>query len=97
MATINVQSVQFTPDRELLKLIDSKIERLEGKFQEIIDVTVFLKLDSKRSKIKDKVVEIRANMPGFQVFSSHMDKKFENALDLSLRKIQRQIRDAKKR
>ncbi len=97
MATINVQTVQFTPDRKLLELIDSKIKRLEGKFQGIIDITVFLKLESKRSNIKDKVVEIRANMPGFQAFSSQVDKRFENALDHSIRKIRRQIRDAKRR
>jgi len=97
MVTINVQTVHFTPDKKLLDLIDSKIKRLESKFQGINDVTVWLKLESKRSQIKDKVVEIRANMTGFQAFSSQVDKKFESAFDLSLRKIQRQIRDAKRR
>lgn len=88
---ITIQAIQFTADEKLIQLIEKKVARLSDHFKNILDITVFLKLDGRRAHIKDKVVEIRANLPGIQAFSCENDKKFESALDSCLRGLRRQI------
>jgi len=97
MLTIRIETQQFTADQKLLDLIDKNLRKLEDRYQRLTDITVFMKLETKRHNIKDKVVEIRANLPGNQVFSSQVDKRFESAFKASFEKIKRQLRDTKKR
>jgi len=91
---VNIQNVRFTADSKLLDYINKKIGKLATFNDRIMSVDVFLKLDNVVHQIKDKIVEIRVQIPGRQFFvkasSKSFEESFENSLDSIITKIKRQ-------
>lgn len=77
---VKIQSIKFTADRKLLDFIDQKVNKLERYFDHIIDAEVFLRA-GKPQEVNNKVVEIRLNVPGSDLFASKQSKTFEEATD----------------
>ena len=75
---IKIHSAGFTADQKLVGFIQDKMQRLGTFYDKIIDVDVFLKLDC-HAKIRDKVVEVRTNVPGSTLFAENTAMSFENA------------------
>jgi len=89
---IQIQAIQFTADQKLVNFIERKLQKLEQFFDRIIDAEVYLSLDSRASHIKDKVVKIKVNVPGSQVIATESSKIFEEAVDMSVHSLKRQIK-----
>jgi putative sigma-54 modulation protein len=87
---LNIQSIHFTADSKLVDFISKKLEKLETYDDKIITADVFLKLDS-HQKVKDKVVDIKVNVPGNTLFSSETTKSFEESADLAVENLRRQL------
>ena len=60
---LRFQSLDFTASQELTDFVQSKIEKLEHLYDEIIWSEVCLKLDKSDTK-ENKVCEIRLAIPG---------------------------------
>lgn len=87
---IKIHSIRFDADEKLLGFIESKIEKLIQYYDDIIGSEVFLRI-SKSQDLENKVVEIRLNIPGNELFSKRKTKTFEESTDLAVEALRRQI------
>lgn len=88
---LQVNSVHFDADRKLVHFVDSKVHKLETYFDQIISGQVFLRLD-KSSNDENKVAEIKLSIPGKELFAKKQCKSFEEATDLAVEALRKQVR-----
>lgn len=94
---IKVQAIQFDADSKLVELIDKKITKLQTFFDQIINAEVFLKLENKNTQVKDKTVTIKLNIPGKTLAAEETSKLFEEATDLAVESLRRQLKKHKEK
>lgn len=87
---VRVESVHFNADNQLVDFIEKKLNKLEQFYDQILDVSVFLKLENS-GQIRDKVFEARILVPGDTLFVKETDKTFESATDKAIDTLKRQI------
>jgi len=87
---IKVQSIHFTADRKLLAFIQEKVDKLFHFYDQIIDSEVFLRLD-KSENMENKIAEIKLNTPGKILFAKEQCKTFEEATDVAVEALRKQI------
>jgi len=93
---VKIQSVHFTADQKLLDFIDGKINKLATFNSMIIDCEVILRLD-KSSSTDNKLVEIKLLVPGPDLFAKRQRKTFEEATDLAVEALRRQLKKLKEK
>jgi putative sigma-54 modulation protein len=93
---VRIQSVHFTADNALLNLIQEKVNKLVHFYDHIIDGDVLLKLD-KSSDTQNKIVQIKLAIPGNDLLAKHQCKTFEEATDLCVEALSRQVKKAKEK
>ncbi len=93
---LQMQSLQFVADRKLIDFIQKKTEKLDIYCDQIIDGEVIMKLD-KNDKAENKIVEIKLNVPGRQLFAKHQAESFESATDEVVEGLRRQIKKYKQK
>jgi len=91
---LKLNAIGFTADSKLVEFIESKIGKLPNFFDKIINTDIFLKLDS-HSKVKEKIVEIRTNIPGATLFAESSATTFETAMDMAMDDITKQLKKKK--
>ena len=94
---VQIQSVRFDADAHLLDRVSQKMKKLNTFHDKIIDVEVFLVLDNVAHQIKDKVAEIKVNVPKHSFFVKHQSKTFEESFDLAFDSLVNQIKRHKER
>jgi putative sigma-54 modulation protein len=87
---ITVQSIHFTADRRLLDFIQKKVDKLETFYDQIISGEVYLKLENVEDEA-NKISEIKLMLPGKQIFAKEKCKTFEEATDLVVESLRKQI------
>lgn len=92
----NIHSVGFTADEKLEEFIQKKVNKLDVIYDKIINADIYLKLDS-HDHVKDKIVEIKLNIPGATLFASETSKAFEESTDLVVESIKRQLNKRKEK
>lgn len=79
---IQMHAVRFTADQSLLDFIQKKLNKLDTFHDHIVSAEVFLKLEGpETAKVKDKIVEVRLNIPGKELFVVERNKSFEGAVE----------------
>ena len=91
---IQVHSVHFTADKKLLNFVNDKVNKLELFFDNIIAGEVFLRLDKSQEK-ENKIAEVKLLLPGKELFAKKQCKSFEEAADLAVEALRRQVRKHK--
>ena len=81
---VQLNAVQFKADKKLILLIEKKLQKLEQLFSKIINAEIFLKLENS-GKIKDKIAEIKLNVPGDVLIVKGSSKTFEEAIDQTIK------------
>lgn len=94
---VNIQTVRFEADKKLQEYVKRKLEKLNTFHDRIVKVDVFLKLDNVVHTIKDKVAEIKVQVPRHQFFVKSSSKSFEESFDMSLESIVSQIKRQKEK
>lgn len=89
-----VHSIQFKADSKLIDLIEARLSKLEQVYDRIVWAEVFLKLD-KNKELGNKIVEIKINASGRDLFAKSQALKFEVATDSVIEALRRQIRKVK--
>jgi putative sigma-54 modulation protein len=87
---ITIQSIRFNADVKLLDFIQKKVDKLDQHFDQIISGEVYLKLE----KVEDeanKISEIKLIVPGGTLFVKEQCKTFEEATDLAVETLIKQI------
>ena len=87
---ISVQSIHFNADRKLLDFIQKKVDKLEQFFDQIISGEVYLKLENVEDE-ENKITEIKLGVPGGVLFAKEQCKSFEEATDLAIESLKKQI------
>lgn len=78
---VNIQAVRFNADRKLIDYVNRKLEKLSHFTDRIVQVNVFLKLDNVVHAVKDKIAEIRVQIPRHSFFVKSTSKSFEESFD----------------
>jgi putative sigma-54 modulation protein len=91
---IGIQSIHFNADQKLLAFIQKKVNKLDQFFDKIIASEVYLKLDNVTEE-NNKIVEIKVMIPGSTLFAKEECKSFEEATDLSIEGLRKQIKKRK--
>ena len=85
-----VNSVNFSADEKLVGFIREKVKKLELIYDNIIASEVYLKVDKSISK-ENKVAEVKILLPGNELFASKQCKSFEEATDLAVQALKKQV------
>ena len=93
---IQIHSIHFDADQKLIDLINKKVEKLNHFFDAIISSEVYLKLD-KASTAENKVVEIKLNVPGNDLFVKRQCQTFEEAADECTDALRQQLKKKKEK
>lgn len=87
---MKMQSVGFKADSKLEAFINQKLRKLEKFENKITTYEVILNID-KASNKENKVVEVKMNVPGNELFAKKKSKTFEEATDLVAEALRSQI------
>jgi putative sigma-54 modulation protein len=87
---ITVQSIHFNADQKLLDFIQKKVDKLDQFFDQIISGEVYLKLENVDDEA-NKISEIKLIVPGVTMFAKEQCKSFEEATDLAIESLRKQI------
>lgn len=94
---VNIQTVRFTADSKLIDYVNRKMQKLTTFHDRITKVEVYLKLDNVVHNIKDKIAEIRVQVPRHQFFVKASSKSFEESFDNALESLFTQIKRKKEK
>jgi putative sigma-54 modulation protein len=92
-----IQTIHFDADAKLLDFTKKKISKLETFHDKIVDVDVYLKFTAASSTIKEKAVEIKVNVPGNTLFAEERATTFEEAIDVVVETMKRQLKKTKEK
>ena len=87
---IKINSIRFNADGKLENFVENKVKKLGQFYDDIIGAEVFLRLD-KSQNLKNKITEIKVEIPGSYLFAKKKSKTFEESTDIAVDALRRQI------
>ena len=93
---LKISSVHFDADKKLLAFIQERVDKLAQYHDKIIDGEVILKIE-KSSTSENKVAEIKLLVPGTDIFAKKQCKSFEEATDMAVEALRRQLKKHKEK
>lgn len=93
---VNINSIHFKTDKKLESFIKEKLEKLFTFCDELISSDVNLKI-ANTSENNNKIVEIRLNIKGSDLFAKKKSKSFEEATDHTVEALRRQLKKRKEK
>jgi len=87
---VRINAVRFDADSKLEDFIQKKVSKLARYFDEIINADVYLKLEN-TPDLENKVVEIKIEIPGSELFARKQSKSFEESTDEAVDALKQQI------
>ncbi len=98
---LRMHAVHFDADQKLLDYIKKKVEKLETFNRKIVDGEVILRLEkshlNKNEVFSNKVIELKINIPGEQLFTKESSSSFESATDTAVEIMSRLIKKRKQK
>lgn len=85
-----VNTVHFTADDKLVDFIHGKVKKLELMYDSIIASEVYLRVDKKEAH-DNKIAEVKILLPGNELFAKKQCKSFEEAADLAVDALKKQV------
>jgi putative sigma-54 modulation protein len=87
---LRVQSINFDATTVLESYVEKKTKKLTRLFDDILNVEVYLKV-VKPETATNKEAEIKISVPSAEFFASKVCDTFEEAVDLSVEALEKQI------
>lgn len=87
---VNINAVHFKADQKLEIFITNKIEKLTSRYNDVIGSEVLLKLENTENP-ENKITEIKLLIKGNDLFASKQSKSFEEATDLAIEALKKQL------
>ncbi len=94
---LKIHSIHFNTDSKLEEFIAEKFQKVERFGNRIIDAQVILKLDHNKGSVRDKIAEIRLQLPGKTLYAEERSKAFEESVELATDSIVRQVKKHKEK
>jgi len=85
-----INSIKFDADRKLVAFVQDKVKKLSKFYDEIVAAEVFLKLENTQDT-DNKIVEIKIEIPGTNLFSRKQSKTFEESTVLVIDALKLQL------
>lgn len=93
---ININSVHFKTDVNLDNFIEKKLQKLSTLHEGVVGSDVTLRVENSENK-ENKVAEIKLKLKGEELFAKKQSKTFEEATDLAVDALKRQIEKHKEK
>jgi putative sigma-54 modulation protein len=93
---LQMQSIHFDADVKLIDFIQKRVDKLETFYDRIIDGEVIMRLEN-NDQNKNKVVEIKLNLPKSQLFAEAQNGSFEAATDEAVEALRKQLKKYKEK
>jgi putative sigma-54 modulation protein len=93
---IQLHSVHFTADKKLIDFVNDKVGKLALFYDGIVAAEVFLRLD-KNQEGENKISEVKILTPGKELFAKKNAKSFEEATDLAVEALRKQVAKQKEK
>jgi len=93
---IKMHSIRFDADQKLLDFIDVKLNKLPTVYDDIMGAEVFLRVNNDEDR-ENKLVEIKLDVKGQTVFAKKQCRTFEEATDLSVEALKKQLMKRKEK
>ena len=87
---INISAVHFKTDQKLEEFINEKVDKLEKVYDNIVGADVTLKIENTETP-ENKTAEIRMKIRGNDALASKTAKSFEEAIDLGVDALRKQL------
>lgn len=87
---VYTESVAFKADQKLIDYIERKVAKMDQFFDRIIDAHVVLKLEN-AGQVRDKIAEVRLNVPGDTLIAKETRKTFEASVSSAVEALRRQL------
>jgi len=87
---VQIHSVRFDADKKLIDFVHQKLGKLTQIGNGIVNVEVYLRLDKDQDR-ENKISEIKLDLSGGPLFARKQSKTFEEATDLAVDALKRQI------
>lgn len=87
---LRVQSINFDATKALEAYVEKKTKKLTRLSDEILNVEVYLKVVKPEAAV-NKQAEIKISVPSADFFASKVCDTFEEAVDLSVEALEKQI------
>ena len=87
---VKINSIHFKTDQKLDNFITTKVGKLYQLFDNINSAEVTLKLDKDDSR-ENKIAEIQLGVPGNGLYAKKQCKSFEEATDLAVDALKKQL------
>jgi putative sigma-54 modulation protein len=91
---IQVQSIHFKADASLVRFIEEKLSKLKLFHPGIISADVHFRIDKDQDR-ENKLVEVKLNVPGADLYSSRRATSFEEASVEVVEALRRQLEKAR--
>ncbi len=93
---LQIQSVKFDADKKLVEFVEHKMAKLDRFADRATGAEVILKLD-KDDDQGNKVATVTLKIPGNDLVADRRARSFEEAVDLAVDALKRQIEKTKDR
>lgn len=93
---LRIQSINFDASEALEAYVSKKMSKLERFSDEIINAEIYLKV-IKPETAENKEADIKLSAPNVDFFASKTCNTFEEAVDLALEAIEKQIKKFKEK
>jgi putative sigma-54 modulation protein len=93
---LQMHAVHFTADQKLIDFVQKKVDKLETFYDRFIDGEVFFKIDKAETN-NNKIIEIKLNLPGKELFAKEQADSFEAAADAATEALRRQVKKYKEK
>jgi len=91
---INIQFVKMMASESLSQYTTKKLKRISKKYEWIIRVDVFFKMENDSSE-KGSICEMEVSLPGPKIFATSNEKNFEMAVKETISDIEQQLKKRK--
>ena len=88
---LQMHSIRFDADQKLIDFIQEKANKLDKFYDRIIDGEVYMRLDNDDQN-ENKIIELKLNIPGSQLFVKERSKSFEASTDQAVETMKRQLK-----
>ena len=93
---VKIHAIKFDAGKDLHKFVQERVDKLDLFFDKIVASEVFLRIDG-TNKDKDKIAEIKMTIPGKELFAKKHGNSFEEATDLAVDALRRQLKKQKQK
>lgn len=93
---IKIHTLHFNADKKLEDLIEQKVGKIIQRNEDVISAEVTLRLE-KSQDMDNKIAEIKIEIPGNDLFARKQSKSFEEAADIAVEAIRRQLKKYKEK